>query len=59
MKFVHIPDEYAPFYILHNGVKIRNNSSKPSHHYKQTLVASFHVVIGEKKHTKLGQFHKK
>jgi hypothetical protein len=45
MKFTHIPDECAPFYVLHNRVKIRNNSSKPTHHYKQTLVASFHVVI--------------
>jgi hypothetical protein len=41
------------------GVKIRNNSSKPPQHYKQTLVASFHVVIGEKKHTKIRQFHQK
>jgi hypothetical protein len=33
--------EFTPFAILHNVIKIRNNS-EPPHHYKQNIVYSFH-----------------
>jgi hypothetical protein len=38
-------NESAPFDILHNVIKIRNNSSEPPHHYKQILISSFHIII--------------
>jgi hypothetical protein len=59
MKFVHVSGKFATFYISYNVIKIRNDSSKPPHHYKQNLIFYFHIVIWEKKHTKIGQFNRK
>jgi hypothetical protein len=44
MEFVHVPVEFTPFYILHNVIKIRNNSSEPAHHHKQNLFFNFHIL---------------
>jgi hypothetical protein len=47
--------EFALFDILHNVIKIKNNSSEPPHHYKQNLVSSFHIM--KTKHKRIEIFH--
>jgi hypothetical protein len=37
--------EFTIFYLLHNMIKIRNNSFEPSHYSKQNLISYFHIVI--------------